>query len=245
MKIYLDAGHGAADSGAVGIAGRLEKSDNLNLALKLAELLKSRGHSVKLSRTSDTYPSLKQRADEANAFGADLFVSLHRNSAQPSANGVEVLYCPQASAKSKSLAANLSKAISIACGFRNRGAKCQRAYVLEKTIMPAVTIESGFVANEDDNLKFDITNDKLVKAIADTAEKEFGCANASNQPAGGAEDDLRYKTLSGAQLWILDGSPEEGTELNLISYWWGDVYAKVSDDAGGEYLVRWDKLRKA
>lgn len=243
MKIYLDAGHGSADSGAVGLGGRLEKTDNLSLAVKLAELFKLRGHSVKLSRSQDTYPSLKQRADEANAFCADLFISLHRNSAQPSANGVEVLYCPNASAKSKSLASSISKAISDECGFRNRGAKCQGAYVLSHTKMPAVTIESGFITNAEDNAKYDKYNDELASAVIAAAENEFGCAVKA--AAKEEEDLLRYKTLEGAQLWILDGSPEEGTELNLLSYWWGDVYAKVADDAGGEYLVRWDKLKKA
>lgn len=244
MKIYLDAGHGALDSGAVGVGGRLEKADNLKLTVKLAELFKSHGHTVKLSRAQDAYPSLKQRAAEANEFGADLFVSLHRNSAQASANGVEVLYCPNASAKSKSLAARLAAAVSDACGFRNRGAKRQRAYVLEKTKMPAVTLESGFITNADDNSKFDKYFDKLASAIVNCVEEEFGCAAAIKAPSGEA-DELRYKTVKGAELWILDGSPEEGTELNLLSYWWGDVYAKVADDAGGEYLVRWDKLRKA
>lgn len=245
MKIYLDAGHGAVDSGAVGVGGRLEKADNLNLALKLAELFKSHGHTVKLSRNSDTYPSLKQRADEANSFGADLFLSLHRNSAQASANGVEVLYCPNASAKSKSLATRLSNAVSEAVGFRNRGAKCQRAYVLEKTKMPAVTLESGFVTNADDNAKYDNNIIKLVSAVVNNVEDEFGCSETVKAPESTQNDELRYKTRKGAQLWILDGSPEEGTELNLLSYFWGDVYAKVSDDAGGEYLVRWDKLMKA
>lgn len=245
MKIYLDAGHGGADSGAVGESGRLEKTDNLKLALLLADLLKKRGHEVRLSRTGDSYPSLKQRADAANEFCADLFISLHRNSAQASANGAEVLYCPAASAKSKSLASRLAETVSVACGFRNRGAKCQRAYVLEHTKMPAVTIESGFVTNAGDNVKFDKNLNALAEAIISAAESEFGLNTSDNKGVSAKNDDLRYKTLKGAELWALDGRPEEGTEVNLESYWWGDDYARISDDAGAEYLVRWDKLKKA
>lgn len=244
MKIYLDAGHGAADSGAVGIAGRLEKDDNLKLALSLANRLKERGYTVKLSRTGDTYPTLKKRVDEANEFGADLFISLHRNSASATANGVEALYCPGASQKSRVMAEKISAALKDACGFTNRGAKCQRAYVLEHTKMPAVTIESGFVTNQADNQKYDKNQKALIEAIVTVIAKEFPCANASASKPDD-NDEYRYKTLKGAKLWIYDGSPEEGTELTLESYWDGDEYARVSDDAGAEYLIRWDKLKKA
>lgn len=243
MKLFIDAGHGAADSGAVGIGGRLEKHDNLALALSLSQSLTELGHQVKLSRTSDAYPTLKDRAQAANDFKADLFISLHRNSAGESANGVEVLYCPGASQTSQNLANSISKAIANACGFRNRGAKCQRAYVLEHTKMPAVTIESGFVTNSSDNLKYDSNQKALIDAIISAIEGEFGLTPPP--AAEPAADDLRYKTKQGAKLWIFEGCPEAGTEVNLEAYWMGDEYARISDDAGAEYLIKWDDLEKA
>ena len=105
MKICIDAGHGGSDSGAVGVKGRLEKSDNLEFALTLEVELRSRGHKTLLTRMGDVYPSLDERVKKANEWGADVFVSLHRNAFDDSgANGGEVLYGTNASRTSIKLA---------------------------------------------------------------------------------------------------------------------------------------------
>ena len=90
--IMLDAGHGGRDSGAV-YNGRQEKDDSLALTLAVGELLQERGVDVLYTRTMDVYESPYQKAMEANAAGADFFISIHRNSS-PEANtysGVESL----------------------------------------------------------------------------------------------------------------------------------------------------------
>ena len=86
IKVFIDAGHGGSDPGAVG-NGLKEKDIVLSIATKLGALLNGRGISIKYSRTTDTYLSLEERARLANAWGADLFVSIHANSATSSVRG--------------------------------------------------------------------------------------------------------------------------------------------------------------
>lgn len=151
MKICIDAGHGGKDSGAVGVTNRLEKHDTLRMALALRDEMVRRGHTVLMTRTGDVKPSYADRYGLANGAGADVYVSLHRNSADSStATGVEVLYrtiTDKSDANdraSATLAENLDKRIVAATGFRDRGAKIQNVNtaVLQKTKMPAVTVEA-------------------------------------------------------------------------------------------------------
>ena len=88
--IFLDAGHGGSDPGAV-YNGRQDMDDPLALALAVGEILKSYGFNVIYSRTEDIYESPYQKAAKGNASGADIFISIHRNSSpyqhQPTAGG--------------------------------------------------------------------------------------------------------------------------------------------------------------
>jgi N-acetylmuramoyl-L-alanine amidase len=94
MRIVVDAGHGGSDLGTVGRRGLLEKDVVLEIAQRLAKLLKSRlGAEVILTRNDDNYVPLDERAAIANQAQADLFVSVHANySDLPSARGVETYY---------------------------------------------------------------------------------------------------------------------------------------------------------
>ena len=76
-SIMLDAGHGGRDPGAV-YNGRREKDDTLSLTLAIGELLQEHGIDVLYTRTTDIYESPYQKALEANAAGADFFLSIHR-----------------------------------------------------------------------------------------------------------------------------------------------------------------------
>lgn len=113
--VFLDPGHGGADSGAIRVNAQgevilREKDVNLAVALKTADLLRARGYRVILSRETNERPgsgedvnadgrlsrrdNLQAVVDLANASSAELFVSLHSNSSRdPAASGVEVYYC--------------------------------------------------------------------------------------------------------------------------------------------------------
>ena len=90
-KIFIDAGHGGKDPGTTN-SNVFEKDIALKIALKLNEILKSRGFQTQLSRTTDVFVELKERAQKANQFNADIFISVHLNSAaNVQASGIETL----------------------------------------------------------------------------------------------------------------------------------------------------------
>ena len=146
--IVIDAGHGGKDPGAISkINGLKEKDVVLLIALKIKQRLESNGFRVYLTRDYDTYVDLYNRAQIANDLKADVFLSIHANSAVSTANGVEMLYAKDAR-ESIVFARSLQKALVDATGARDRGV-VERAnlVVLRETTMPAVLAEVGFLSN--------------------------------------------------------------------------------------------------
>lgn len=90
FKLYLDPGHGGVDPGAIG-NGMQEKEITLNISHSIRNLLENHyeGLQIKTSRTADITRSLKERTDDANAWGADYFLSIHVNAFNGSAHGYE------------------------------------------------------------------------------------------------------------------------------------------------------------
>ena len=180
MKAYLDPGHGGKDSGAIGY-GESESNNVLYLAKLVNSELNRRGHVTMMSRMTDVYPpsnsasqseSLNYRAEAANDFGADVFLSFHMNSYQTaSANGIEVLYGRNASQTSKDLAAYMVNSLA-GIGFNNRGAKQQGA----------ITLENGFITNYNDLMLYKNNQQAFVNIICDVLEIFFGKGNAPEQP---------------------------------------------------------------
>lgn len=164
-KIYINPGHGGADSGAVGIGGRQEKDDALRYASVVADKLKAAGHTVELERNADYLINVKDIAKNANLWGADLFIAFHRNAG--GGEGAECLIVTGASATSREMAQAIQGAL-VGVGFRDRGVKVQdrNTYVLSHTTMPATTIECGFVDNAGDNALFDSKFNEIVQGIA-------------------------------------------------------------------------------
>ncbi|MDD4895069.1 MAG: N-acetylmuramoyl-L-alanine amidase [Candidatus Omnitrophica bacterium] len=92
-KIVIDAGHGGRDPGTIGKKGLKEKDVNLDIAKRLAKLLRDDGIEVVMTRSTDDYISLERRVAIANNSKADLFVSIHANANRVrSLNGLEVYY---------------------------------------------------------------------------------------------------------------------------------------------------------
>jgi N-acetylmuramoyl-L-alanine amidase len=98
-KIFVDAGHGGKDEGAIGWGGITEKIVSLRIARLVKSEIERRALllripvEVKISRESDNFLSLKERVTMANTWGADAFISLHCNSSTyPRAKGFEVYF---------------------------------------------------------------------------------------------------------------------------------------------------------
>lgn len=165
--IVLDAGHGGVNPGAT-YNGRQEKDDALALTLAVGNILEENGMDVYYTRTTDIYESPYQKAMEANAVGADYFVSIHRNSS-PYPNqytGIESLVYNRYGE-----AARLAENINIRLeevGFENQGVNERpNLVVLNRTQMPAVLVEVGFINTDADNQLFDERFDEIAQAIAD------------------------------------------------------------------------------
>jgi N-acetylmuramoyl-L-alanine amidase len=97
--VIIDAGHGGKDPGAIGPSGLMEKEVVLDIARRLRELMQQDPQwRVTLTRDTDVFIPLEERTAIANAKGADLFVSIHANSAErPDANGIETYFLDLAS----------------------------------------------------------------------------------------------------------------------------------------------------
>ncbi len=163
----LDAGHGGYEPGAI-YNGRQEKDDNLALTLALGNQLEENGYEVVYTRTTDMYESPFEKAMEANASGADLFISIHRNAfpTPNTASGVESLVYDKTGIKYEIAEAIDQKLAEV--GFVDLGVKERpNLVVLKRTNMPAVLVEVGFIDSDDDNALFDEKFDEIAKAIAD------------------------------------------------------------------------------
>jgi len=92
-KVIIDPGHGGHDPGAIGKSGLREKDINLDIAKRLAKLLRDNGVQVVLTRSSDVFVPLERRVDIANNVKADLFISIHSNANRVrSLSGLEIYY---------------------------------------------------------------------------------------------------------------------------------------------------------
>lgn len=145
-RVVLDPGHGGKDPGSKWY-GITEKSLTLDLAKRAQSLLKAKSVPVTLTRTSDVYVELEDRAAMANTSPRTIFVSLHFNAHRDrSIKGIESFYYP-GSDDSRRLADAIQGELGGRILTRNRGIKPSRLKVLEATKGTAALVECGFISN--------------------------------------------------------------------------------------------------
>ena len=166
MKVTIDCGHGGEDSGATGsFNGYFESHAVLDIGLRLRALLVPH-LDVQMIREDDTFTSLPERCRMANEWGADIFISLHLNSATSDASGFEVF--TSGSTKSKDLAKRVWSSHTKAFpDQKDRGVKTAGFYVLKHTDMAAVLTEGCFLSNDAENqwVSLDETRQQMAEAI--------------------------------------------------------------------------------
>lgn len=176
ITVVIDPGHGGKDSGAVAEDKTTEKSLTLRLAPRVEAMLRAKGYNVIMTRSTDEFIALSERAAIANRNNADIFVSIHFNSAgSASPYGIEVLYASENDVELKKnagdqtlLAKEVLNAVLRETGANSRGIKNRpELAVLRRTNMTACLIEGGFMSNpaELQKLKNDSYLDKLAKGI--------------------------------------------------------------------------------
>ena len=135
--LVVDAGHGGNDQGASGRRS-LEKEVNLKVARRVCKLIRKQCRDVEViqTRPDDEFISLNDRAGMANFYRADLFISIHSNSARGWAEGTETFIHPSARGSRSER--------------ESRGVKTANFAVLRNTRMPAVLTEIGFISNRSE-----------------------------------------------------------------------------------------------
>jgi len=150
LLVVIDPGHGGKDSGAPGLGGLLEKDVVLPIGRKVAAILEQNGVQTVLTRDADFFVELQGRVDIAERVNATLFVSIHANSVdnRPSVNGLEVYYYDSGYALAEVVRNTILQNIST---IKDRGTRKARFYVLRKSSMPSILVETGYMTGYEDN----------------------------------------------------------------------------------------------
>lgn len=167
-KIVIDPGHGGKDRGSVG-HGLQENNICLDIALKLQEKLANYAD-ITMTRSTDVFVSLSERAAVANRIDADYFIALHVNAGGGS--GFESFTYRKSSAASERIRSVIHKEVAAfyeSNGFPDRGAKKADFAVLRNTKMPSILLENLFIDTTADaaKLKDSVFRAKLAGIIAE------------------------------------------------------------------------------
>ena len=252
-KVFLDPGHGGSDPGAIA-NGIYEDELNLTIAKKVQNLLKNQGIEVEMSRTSDVFLTLMQRAELANDYNGDIFISIHNNAfSSSSAYGIETYYTSSKST-SKNLATPIQNSMVSKTGGYNRGVKTADYVVTKNTTMPASLVEGGFLTNPSEaaKLKTDDYQNKLAKGIADGIVKylktnvKLGTSNnnvvdSTTQNKIGtvtASSSLNIRSGAGTNYSIIGSLPSKASVqiLETLSGWYKIKYSNLTGYVSSQYV---------
>lgn len=148
--VVIDPGHGGKDSGAPGLGGLLEKDVILPIGKRVAAILEQNGVNAVLTRDADFFVELQGRVNIADRANATLFVSIHANSVdrRPDVNGLEVYYYDSGYGLAEVVRRSILQSIST---IKDRGTRKARFYVLRKSSMPSILVETGYMTGREDN----------------------------------------------------------------------------------------------
>jgi N-acetylmuramoyl-L-alanine amidase len=169
--VVVDAGHGGKDNGAYRRYGGAEKSATLDVATRLAAKLRESQFNTVMTRSSDVFVPLDERAAISNSQKNAIFVSVHFNdSRRRGIHGFETYYHSPAA---RELAYRIQQHLVTMRGASDRGVKTANFRVLRKAVYPAVLVECGFLSNRSEGAGAKSANyrdelaDKIAEAIVD------------------------------------------------------------------------------
>jgi N-acetylmuramoyl-L-alanine amidase len=167
LLVVIDPGHGGKDPGAIGISGLEEKDIILPIGRRVAAILQQNGVQAVMTRDSDYFVSLPGRVEMAERANANVFVSIHANSAganRPEISGLETYYYD----KGLSLARTVHNRILQSLNIKDRRVRKARFYVLRKSSMPSILVETGYVTGREDAAKLSTSayQNQMAEAIA-------------------------------------------------------------------------------
>lgn len=177
MKIYINPGHSVDgdDHGACAF-GLREADIALAIGRRVETYLRAVGYQVKLGQ----FDNLQPICDDANAWYADYFISIHCNAAaNPQAHGTETFY---ASPAGENLAKAIQRQIVQTLGTFDRRVERRNHYVTTHTDMPAVLVETAFISNPDEAKLLSERQDDFARAIARGITDFFAAAIPQSKP---------------------------------------------------------------
>ncbi len=183
IKVYIDQGHNPENPNAGAEGNGLREQDiTYEVGTLLGALLREDSDfEVRLSRPTpeaqlgaSNAESLRLRVNDANSWGADLFLSIHTNASDnPAASGTEALVY-QSGGVAYRIAEEIVASIRRVTGLRNRGVKLRPGlYVLRRTAMPAVLVELGFITNAGDAALMSESPELFARAIYEAVEDYY------------------------------------------------------------------------
>ncbi|MDZ8082048.1 MAG: N-acetylmuramoyl-L-alanine amidase [Nostoc sp. DcaGUA01] len=167
VVVLIDPGHGGKDPGAVGLGGVREKDIILPIGKKIAQILQQNGVQVVMTRDSDYFVTLPGRVQLAERANADVFVSIHANAIGPGrsdVSGLETYYYDSGLGLARIVHNSILQSINV----RDRGVRRARFYVLRKSSMPSILVETGYLTGREDNAKLRSSayQNQMAEAIA-------------------------------------------------------------------------------
>ena len=180
--VIIDAGHGGEDGGASSCTGVLESQINLEISIRLNDLLRLLGYQTRMIRTTDTaiysegetlsakkVSDLKNRVAIVNETDNALLVSIHQNTFPDGRySGAHVFYSKDPD--SKQLADHLQIALiqNLNPGSRRHAKPSDGIYLMQHIQQPGILVECGFISNaeEDTKLRSPEYQQKLACVIA-------------------------------------------------------------------------------
>ncbi len=167
LKVFIDAGHGGRDSGAVSLDERTKEKDiTLYVANKLKNILNSWGVTTVMTRTTDVYVDYRTISNICNNSSSEIFVSIHCNAG--GGTGTETYVVRGGSGYEKDLAKKVNDQLVRSFASRNRGVKENNYSVLTNNNAWAILTELLFMDNSIDIAKLRDSSklDRAAQAIA-------------------------------------------------------------------------------
>src|SRR5690625_1613198 len=238
VKIFIDPGHGGTDSGATG-NGLQEKNVTLSIAKRVKDMLENEysNATVKMSRTDDQTVSLAERTNDANAWGADYFLSIHINAGGGTGYEDYIHSSLSDSSRTANLRSTIHAEINKLNNMRNRGKKKANFHVLRESSMPAMLSENGFIDTkaDADKMKKSSWLDNVARGHVNGLEKALGL----NKNGGGGGGSQKYIEILANSLWTYHTADWDDRAVIVNK---GEVFTVVRDkfpvDGGHMYQIK-------
>ena len=164
MRIGIDPGHGGSDPGAVGPSGLQEADVNLDVGLRINQILEVNGLEVITTRTGDRYINLFERTKILNHAKCDYVISIHCNSSTFPEPDYVSTFIQGRGGEAEKLAKGIQRHLVDATGWADGGVRVKNLHMTRETDSPAILVEMGFISNPDQEAR--LKQEGMRKALA-------------------------------------------------------------------------------